>query len=393
MIFYVQQVYADKASRRHEVILDVAEMETHLELERLLGAPDRAGGREDASMLSFSYMPDGPRGLKEGSWYDIDPAVFAGVRYEAVGPDGPGGAFLRGALGDLEKEVDFAAFLTAPRAVAPSAVSVPLVVQPAPAGDIELTVVDCGHGNWNEIATANDRLLYDAGASRRFNAAQVRAVVGARKLAAETRPITVVISHWDVDHYQALLQFTPAELKKLRAVFVPSQVPDTETYKRVQAVLTSHKVPLVTLAPARRSSPSRQIDLAIHSTQGAFTLFRATPGRSRNQTGIVLGVRGNRRVALLTGDHHYNKLIAAASGIAAYQGRDCVLVTPHHGGHAGTLDTATWLKCFPSLTTPLSCGANSDDHPYAELVAELSILQRGPAPRRTDYDGNLSYVL
>lgn len=396
MYLYVQQVDIDKASRRHDVILDVATMDDHVRLASVLGGQSQLDGSvtgNQASMLRLSYAPTGYQGLKEGSWYKIDPGAFAGARYQSVNPDDAGASFLRANLVGVPDDGNYARFLTSPRVANILATTSELVVDPNPKGDIKLTVVDCGHGNWNEIKTATDRVIYDVGASRWFTKAQVRALVAGRSIANETRSISVVISHWDVDHYHALLEFEPAELAKLRVVFTPSQVPDTETYRRVLKLLTAHGVVLAAQQPASRSGTSREIVLERHWHNGIFTMFRATPGRSRNQTGIVLGVRGQREVALLTGDHHYDKVLAAAAKMATYSQQPCVLITPHHGGLAGDPSAAAWLAVFSSLTTPISCGANSHGHPMAAVEAELTTMQAGVAPWRTDVNGTWTTAL
>lgn len=396
MYFYVQQVDIDEASRLHNVILDVATMDDHVRLASLLGGQelsDAYAAENQASMLRFTYIPIGHQGLKEGSWYDVDPIAFSDTRYQSVASDEPSASFLRANLVGVPNENNFTRFLTAPQVANVPPTSLELVVDSNPKGDIELTVVDCGHGNWNEINTTTDRVIYDVGASRWFTKAQVRAVVAGRNLSSESRSISVVISHWDVDHYHALLEFNPAEFAKLRVVFTPSQVPNTETYRRVHKLLTAYGVVLAAVQPASRYGASREIVLEQHWQKGIFTIFRATPGRSRNQTGIVLGILGRNGVALLTGDHHYNKVLAAAGKIAEYGKNPCVLVTPHHGGLAGDPSAAAWLAFFSSLTTPISCGANSHGHPMANVEAELTAMQAGLAPWRTDVSGTWTKLL
>ncbi len=331
MLFYAQQVDIDKASRRHDVILDVATMDDHVRLPQALGGQsqlDRSATSNQASMLQFTYTPSSYKSLKEGAWYDIDLNAFVDAQYHIVSPDSEGASFLRAKLAGVPNQNNFAQFLTEPRVANVPASTSQLVIEPNPKGNVTLTVVDCGHGNWNEIATNTDRVIYDVGASRWFTKSQVRAMVAGRSIGSETRPISVIISHWDVDHYHALLEFEPTELAKLRVVFMPSQVPDTATYRRILKLLTDHSVVLTALQPASRTSTSRVISLEPHSQNGIFTLFRATSGRSRNQTGIVLGVRGQRKVALLTGDHHYDKVLTAARKMVTYSRQHCVLVTP-----------------------------------------------------------------
>lgn len=129
----------------------------------------------------------------------------------------------------------------------------------------------------------------------------------------------------------------------------------------------------------------RRIVLRKVSRQGRFTTFRATPDGSRNQTGIVIGVAGKERVALLTGDHHYEKILDVAR--SSYGGKSCVLVAPHHGGLAGTPDAKDWCASFPEIQAVLSCGSNSYRHPFPEVERELRRMQRGKVVWRTDRKG------
>ena len=396
MYFYAQQVDIEKPTGRHDVILDVQSFDDHVRLASALGGPrfqDPPTEETQASMLRFSYAPSGQKGFKEGSWYDVDLAAFEGMQYEIVNADGEGASFMRARLTGSPREGKFAQFLAKPRVANILPSQLDIVVDPDAKGSIELTVVDCGHGNWNEIRTTTDRLIYDVGASRWFTKTQIRNLVAGRSIASETREVSVVISHWDVDHFHALLEFQPTELKKLRTVFVPSQVPDTQTYRRVHKLLTDNNVNLEMLPPATSPDTSKKIVLVPIWQNGIFTVFRATSGRSRNQTGIVLGVRGPREVALLTGDHHYEKVLAAATSSLGHGKPPCVLVTPHHGGLAGKLSASDWLTVFSSLTTPISCGANSHGHPMAAIENELKAMQAGTPILRTDTAGTWTRAL
>lgn len=386
MYFYVQHVTVDAQTRMHTVILDVALLSEHQKLASFLPSQTAQQGKasnSNASMLEFAYIPSGYDGLKENSWYDIDLGAFDGFEYQLVDSDEPGAAFLRARLIGATKTTNFAQYLTKPPENTVRNSNFQFEVEPNPKGPIELTVVDCGHGNWNEIKTGSDRLIYDVGASKVFTKTQIRKLVASRAIASETLPITVVLSHWDIDHYHALLEFSTLELNRLRVVVMPSQVPNTATFKRVDALLKKHQVPLIALSPAPNLTGSRTIVLKQYSQHGIFTLFRATSGRSRNQTGIVLGINGRKNIALLTGDHHYEKIIDVVTKEAAYKQRDCVLVAPHHGGNAGNSFPPPWLNFFSSITTVISCGKNTYGHPRADVNADLTLMQNGAAPIRT----------
>jgi len=105
--------------------------------------------------------------------------------------------------------------------------------------------------------------------------------------------------------------------------------------------------------------------------------FRATAGRSRNQTGIVLGVGGQAKISAADGGHHYEKLLAAADKAPNLTKRPYVLVTPHHGGHAGEPAAADWTSRFTNISTPISCGVNLFGHPFVDVLQELQVMQGG----------------
>jgi len=398
MLFYVQQVNKEKGSKLHQVVLDFTTYSDHRRFAQFLDGRATSDGSVQGStpsMIRFSYEPDGYSSFREGSWYEIDMKAFDGAEYVPVEIDAAGGSFLGAELKSvLWKAVSRSKKLASPQIATVSTAPIQFFVDPNPTGSITLTVVDCGHANWNEIETPSDRIIYDVGASRYFTKAMVRDVIVSRKIGTEKRPICLFISHWDVDHYLALLEFNPVELSKLRNVVVPSQIPNTATFARVCQLLADNNVPLTAIPPAARpANSSRVIALVQHWRQGAFTIFRATSGRARNQTGIVLGVQGSNQVALLTGDHHYDKVLTASANVASYGRASCVLVTPHHGGAAGNVATKDWHNVFSSLTTPISCGANSYGHPLDEVESTLNSMQAGVPPWRTDQQGTWTTTL
>lgn len=384
MLFYVQQTELYKESSRRRAILDLPTLNDSLQVESLANRNNQgANSNAQASMFRLEYSAQG-HGLKEGSWYNLDPKVFDGIKYRSVRASDAGGVFLRGELiaGNNPLDMDLAP---------PKKAELPVIETPdlgkitGKTLSIKLSVVNCGHGNWNEVLTDDLRLIYDVGACRSYTSAKTRQLVRSRKIAAEQRRVVVFISHWDIDHYQALLKFNRADLAKVSAVYAPSQLPDTATFKRVRDHLSHNQVLFQVLEPEHITSKQRTITLLERSRNGPYRVFRATPGRARNQTGIVIGIEGATQVGLLTGDHHYEKILQAAK--VHYCGKPCVLVTPHHGGAAGKVNASNWLGVFTSIQTPISCGQNSYGHPTQEVLDELQKMQGGTAPWRSDMGG------
>lgn len=394
MLLYVQQASKEINPGERTAFVDFASLDDHLQLRNSTRVDQTASRRRDqASMARITYVGKGHAGLKEGSWYDVPLENFQGFRYEEHSRNDAGSTFLRGTFSAPNRAIEFSQFLAPPK-YANLTPAIPTFAAPDLNQErIEVQVVDCGHGNWNEVSFGQLRLLYDAGACRSFKSSQVRALVRSRSIASDKRRIYLFISHWDVDHYQALLRFSAAELANIKGIYVPSQVPDTATYKSVRSRLDKYGVPIHSVNPAQKvpSDKNKVIDLKQIATNGPIRIFRATPGRSRNQTGIVLGIQGSQRIAMLTGDHHYEKLLKVASSAYGSHKKPLLLVAPHHGGHAGVPVAKDWLAVFSSIDAPISCGSNNWDHPYKEVTDELTLMQRGKSPRMTKASGTLKF--
>ncbi|MBK59563.1 MAG: hypothetical protein CML01_12260 [Pseudomonas sp.] len=399
MLFYAQQVDKKVGTAGYSVILDTARLAETLELSRLLGASEEDLASENlASMLRFDYLPDSYFGCREGSWYEIPDEFWEGWGYHAVDPTGPGSVFLRGELSAPGGKKNFSRHLTAPIFIERDTVSAsdyPLIGPNdwvTASATATLSVIDCGHGNWNEIRTDNLRLMYDVGASRLYDASQVARLVQSQAIGAQGIEVKIYISHWDVDHYQSILKFTYADLSVITEVTAPSQLPNTATCKRILALLDNHEISVRLLPPAPRATRGHTIDLIEIQRAGPLTVFRATAGRSRNQSGIVLCYESQNKLVLLVGDHHYEKILNAIQGRFS-PAKDCVFVAPHHGGNAGSIDVSAWRAMFSSFETVISCGDNSWNHPLVDNLNGLSELQSNIASWRTDHDGTLHFTL
>lgn len=399
MLFYAQQVDKKNETPGYSVILDTSSLQDTLALAKLLGAPegDISSGNP-ASMLRFDYIPDSYFGLREGSWYDLKDEFWDGWGYQAIDPQGPGSVFLRAELSPPNPTINFSnhlakqMFLAQETVIQPKTLEASATALSNAVSTAELSVFNCGHGNWNEIRTGTSRIMYDVGACRSYTQEQVENLVQSQRISASAHDVEIYISHWDVDHYQSLLKFSKDDFKRISEIVAPSRLPNTATCQRVIENLDKHNVPIRLIDFAPRVSTSRVIELIEVQKIGALTIFRATPGRSRNQGGIVISYEGSTKVALLVGDHHYEKILAAAQNYLP-KNKSCVLVTPHHGGNAGSIDTGAWQAQFPSFEIAISCGVNNWDHPLDDNVKGLELLQGGLTPWRTDHRGTWTIAL
>jgi len=156
VLFYVQQVDIDATNKRHSVILDVSAMSDHLDIARVLGSPqsldfDQISDRGGASMLRLTYSPERYMGFKEGSWYDVDLEAFRGLQYQPTVADSAGSSFLRAYLSGKPSEGNFSQFLAPQKFASIPQDNAALLFSKNHKNSLLLTIVDCGHGNCNEI--------------------------------------------------------------------------------------------------------------------------------------------------------------------------------------------------------------------------------------------------
>jgi len=215
-----------------------------------------------------------------------------------------------------------------------------------PLQNSELIVRDVGCGNWNEIIGTDFHLIYDLGGDIKFSNAQMDRLFNKVNL---NQPYYVVISHWDLDHYRAILDLDDSELKQIVKIIVPSKMPDTLQLNNALTRLQLLMINIEIIQPSPKKGG--RIELISQGKINNFELFRSTDGANINKSGIVLTIEGFKKIGVLTGDHSYPQIykgVLNTMSIKPYE-----LVIPHHGGSAGKFDSSLW-----SLM-PLSSGCLS----------------------------------
>lgn len=313
------------------------------------------------------------KGPREGAWYDLPDSFWQNCSVESYDENSLLYRLLVKAPG---QPFDFARHRIRRKDLprAHQVLSFDSAQDPLPPSrPISLNVYDVGHGNWNDLVLDDEsRVAYDFGASRRWHQSEVRSLVNRIRSNGGFRNLrTAFISHWDADHYHAILQMTHVELNSIQSLVGPGPVPGTGTLARVISHLAQHGVPLFSIPPAKKARGSgRSILLRRVHAGSSLSVFRATPGVSKNQTGIVLLADGTNKQAILPADHHYPKILA----IICPPTKPHVLVVPHHGGRAGMIDGNAWLRAIPKLEGIISWGPNQWGHPLKGVYSALSAI-------------------
>lgn len=305
--------------------------------------------------LTVPYQ--GQKIMYAGSWYKfpLKQLYDEDIQIIEVPSDSEeGGAFYRNKF-KLERETEsFSKLLTHVKSIDSNYEEV-LEIEPVNIAN-ELCVVDCGQGNWNEIKTSTNTIIYDIGASSRYSEPQIKSLIKRRfGLLPKKSMYIIIISHWDMDHFQSLKYLSQTDFSKVKGVYGPSNIPPTLVYQEAIDNIGKYGVPFKLMPNTTRLG--REISLNFLMSFNPIDIYRASNGRSRNQTGIVLAVNGIKKLVLLTGDHHYNKILEAIKG--RYTHQETILVAPHHGGSAGRFSVGEWSSELLVEDCAVSVGPNS----------------------------------
>lgn len=250
----------------------------------------------------------------------------------------------------------------------------------------EVTIYDVGQGNWNEILFNNELLIiYDLGASSSqvFNATYKRVTL------PQNRRFTInyilediklkkilIISHWDIDHYNGIFELADTVIKSFDFCIVPKRM-ENETMKRaLNKLIKNTNVHSIEMNPKGKGKGATSVLTEI-CTNNILKIYKGTNCSDRNKRGLLLSLHVNNVDFIFPGDHHYNQ-------INSFLIPNCIndelnIVVPHHGGHASNLGLIySWTNCKHSI---ISSGAKYG-HPFKKV--ETAFNMQFHSVHRTD---------
>lgn len=200
---------------------------------------------------------------------------------------------------------------------------------------IDIWVNNVGQGNWNEVRENNEtRIVYDMGA--RLNAPKIEVDALINKIVPRynnlsTKPI-MILSHWDKDHYHALLGLNDEQIGLFgKYMFVGN--PPTATAKKAYNKITNFCSNVTEIKPGtkRRGMPS--LPERVTMPNNTFDLYLGQIDSNRNLASFQLFIRTPKSNVLLCGDGGWFQINHIISEEAALfeQDVECNIVVPHHG--------------------------------------------------------------
>lgn len=244
----------------------------------------------------------------------------------------------------------------------------------------ELRIWDVGQGNTNSIYDGDNLALFDFGASMYYGTQKIDNIIqNHRKILNAAERVTLIISHWDLDHFNMLCRVADSFFSDICCVFCPPiaiGLTASQVIDRIQD--NCNYINVINPAP----KTCRWCGVCKSYEGDRYCLYVGEESRSKNNSGLLLLVKGKSSVAMLTADHsNYQVWRKVYPDIDKDAGKVHVVV-PHHGGRCGNTKIQNDIK--PGVAI-ISVGGNMYGHPKASVESEYR--KSGYTVRRTDSCG------
>lgn len=246
----------------------------------------------------------------------------------------------------------------------------------------QVVAFDVGQGNANGLFTKDKALLYDLGAHNSANNVKVKRTFYSEYNLYKGKEYGLIISHWDIDHYQQLCVAPNIFFHRMSFIIFPAVV---NTVAAAQLILQfssatyCNRCFAVLPAKAIRGNDSFKHIMSCFTDSTCFDLYCGQNKYGKNNSGLVFCVDGFERLALFTGDRErWNK----ANFTETAQDKELVIIVPHHGAKKPDI---------PPVNHPwkalVSVGNNIWSHPDATKIKQYQTL--GYDVKRTDNIGDI----
>ena len=246
----------------------------------------------------------------------------------------------------------------------------------------KVTVWDVGQGNTNVIEHTNNITFFDFGASIYYTRSEQKQIIKSHYETLNcSKRKSMIISHWDVDHYNLLCSVDDDFLRKLCCVFLPEN-PISLTAKQVVKRLEDNCKFINVIKSPKRTLPQKT-GIQVWNNGTHYFIFSGEKSKNKNVSGNALVVFGRKDVCMLTADHSnyqvwdimYNKVNQLKLN------GQLNIVVPHHGGKAGKLIYTSIKNAHYAL---ISVGKNNYYHPFPEITKYY--MSSGFHIKRTDWE-------
>ena len=243
-------------------------------------------------------------------------------------------------------------------------------------------VLDVGQGSTNLIYDDKTLTIFDCGVSMGYSKSEcVNVLKRMQYLFDSCRKTSLVISHWDCDHYNLLTLMDDKLISDFCCVFLPATVISLTAKNVVKKIYKDCRF-IRTFSPLSVSK-KRKIGIRPIIAKKNYELYVGEKCSSINKSGLALFVKGDCDAVILSADH------------SNYQIWDCIyplsvqgacskmnIVVPHHGGDCGKINVK-YLSEQAGVAV-VSVGKNGYKHPQQKTIDTYNNF--GFEIKRTDWE-------
>ncbi|RAW01553.1 ComEC/Rec2 family competence protein [Pseudochryseolinea flava] len=262
--------------------------------------------------------------------------------------------------------------------------------QQLPLSSEKVIVRNIGQGSWNEITAEGDvKLIFDIGTLWSTKASEIVRLIGNRNIEYQRCKPSLILSHWDVDHYHFLLGLEDATITSFFRFITRAHPPTLTARKAAGRFRILNPTALIELAPLPPPPTLRNSTALGYSYLTAsrdYILFNSCKNPSRNKCALGLAIRKNDKAVIFSGDYDYSQVSDHILPLLNFK-CDHYLIVPHHGGKAGSFVYKHSSKNRLQEAV-ISVGKNpyKPPHPHSGNINDLRSI--GFKVIRTDYKGS-----
>lgn len=244
----------------------------------------------------------------------------------------------------------------------------------------EVSVWDVGQGNTNCISDERNLTIFDFGSSFYYSQKKQNMILEAHwDFIKKHERVSLIISHWDIDHYNLLCAVPDTFLQNICCVFYPSLGIGLTMIQVAEKIKRNCNYRNAINAPQKAS---RNCGIVKVFEGNNYALFTGENSNNKNHSGLMLSVFNNNATAFLTADHSnyqiWDRLCASINTTI----NPLHVVIPHHGGHCG--NTPIPHGIHPGVAA-ISVGSNMYGHPKSKTIS--AYRKAGFNLIRTDWYG------
>lgn len=247
----------------------------------------------------------------------------------------------------------------------------------------ELRIWNVGQGNTNSIFDGENLVLFDFGASMYHPKQTIEDILSAHDdLLCSASTISLIISHWDIDHYKLLCYAGSTFLQRISCAFYPSTGIIGTTAKQALARIEYFCQSKNAINPVQKKAPYKEGIQKLFNNS-TFTLFTGEKSRSKNWSGLLLSVHSKTATAFLTADHSNYQVWDEMYTYVGKINNTLHIVVPHHGGYCGNVPIKSGVLSGKAV---ISVGKNGYKHPSLKTIS--AYVDAGYTVLQTDRQGN-----